>query len=136
MIPTFMYFCLFTTVCCLGQSRIRYYVDITNNLPVSLFALLFVILLIYNNQYERDKLNFTGSSVCDKFIICLIFFYGPACALIQVFLTCVWIFRKMRFYTWRREIKSGKRAPITGVLNELYYKKSKYSQTCQTCAIC
>ena len=136
MIPTFMYFCLFTTVCCLGQSRMRYYVDITSNLVVFLFALLFLIILIYDKKYERDYWHFTGSSVCDKFIICLYFFYGPTFALIQVFFTCAWIFRKLRFYGWRREINSGKRAPITGVLNELYYKKSKYSQTCQTCAIC
>ena len=97
LIPTAMFTFLIATVCFLGQSRIRYYVNHTSHLSIVLFIILFVILLVYDKKYEKESAHFTGSNACDKFIICLYFLYGPIFAFLGIVYLGAWILHEGRF---------------------------------------
>lgn len=79
MIPSTLYACLLATFCWLGQSRVRFYANNTAYLVVFLSMLLFVILFIFDNEYEREGFHFTGTNESDILISCLYYLIGPLC---------------------------------------------------------
>ena len=79
MIPSTLYACLLATFCCLGQSRVRFYANNTAKLVEFLSTLLFVLLLIFDNEYEREGIHFTGTKESDLLILFLYYLIGPLC---------------------------------------------------------
>ena len=79
MIPSAIYACVLATFCWLGQSRVRFYVNNTSYLVVFLAMLMFVTLLFFDNEYEREGFYFTGTNLSDVLISCLYYLIGPLC---------------------------------------------------------